>query len=87
MFPPPAAAFNFLARLSCSAGMGSGRGAGPPYLGVRSPGVPLPGPGLDEANEKGSRRIALSDRGKDRFAFLSHRPRLAAQRSRMGGVH
>lgn len=41
MFPiSRAALFNFQARLSCSAGLGADetrRGAGPPYLGVRSP--------------------------------------------------
>ena len=70
---PPAALSNFQARLSCSAGMGSGRGAGPPYLGVRSPRRAAPWTWLirrARQNEKGSRRIALSDRGKDQRCFF-----------------
>ena len=68
-----AAAFNFQARLSCSAGMRSGRGAGSPYLGVRSPRRAAPWTWLirrARQNEKGSRRIALSDRGKDQRCFF-----------------
>ena len=73
MFPFPAA-FNFQARLS-SAQLGWERTRRRAALFGRAiAGVPLPGPGLDEANEKGSSKIALSDHGKDWFAFLSRRP-------------